>query len=311
LILYFLLLVYISSLIINFIITLIWYFPSIYQLYLFIFIEKEYDLRIRIYLLLISPIIIVLYIPFFIIYSIGYAIFFSLINPLIIIVKRPGYPLYSLSSTVALILLIYKYVCDYPNEENFTDFSVLERINELTLFTKQYWYFHSVKISEKIERHKLYVCEFMILKLIILLDFITIFFIIMMILPYIIILIIIYSLMFRLKLYSFTNGILASLLHRIIRRKIYYFMLLFLFILMLLAYFLLCIFSIFIILMIIGSIIFSIIYKAAELYKNNGFYDVIDLLWVIVIEPFIEIEDLIYMCCGIEMKYREDMLNIL
>src|SRR2546430_10338807 len=87
------------GLIINFIIALIWYLPSIYQLFSFIFTEKEYDLRIRIYLLLFSPIIIILYIPFFVIYSIGYGIFFSLINPLITIIQRTGYPLYSLSST--------------------------------------------------------------------------------------------------------------------------------------------------------------------------------------------------------------------
>ncbi|CAG8769949.1 19511_t:CDS:1, partial [Rhizophagus irregularis] len=59
------------------------------------------------------------------------------------------------------------------------------------------------------------------------------------------------------------------------------------------------------------SILFSIITKSIELYRRNGFYDVIDLIWVIVIEPFLEIEDIIYICCGVEIKYREDMLDIL
>src|SRR5436190_5105820 len=75
--------IYTLSLIINFVITLIWYLPSIYQLYSFIYTTKEYDLRIKIYLILSSPLIIALYIPLFIIYSVGCEIFFSLMNPLI------------------------------------------------------------------------------------------------------------------------------------------------------------------------------------------------------------------------------------
>src|SRR3954462_4268757 len=84
--------IYMLSLIINFIITLIWYFPSIYQLYSFIFTAKEYNLKIRIYLLLLSPIIIILYIPIIIICFIEYGIFLSLINPLMAIIQRPDYP---------------------------------------------------------------------------------------------------------------------------------------------------------------------------------------------------------------------------
>src|ERR1700742_1516331 len=94
--------VYVLSLIVNFILTLIWYFPSIYQLYSFIFTAKEYDLKIRIYLLLFSPIIIILYIPIIVIYFIGYGIFLSSVNPLIAIIQRPDYPLYSLSLTVSI-----------------------------------------------------------------------------------------------------------------------------------------------------------------------------------------------------------------
>lgn len=303
--------IYILSLIINLIITLVWYFPSIYQLYSFIFTEKEYDLRIRIYLFLLSPIIIILYIPFSIICSIGYCIFISLVNPLIIIIQRSEYPLYSLSLTAAIIRLIYKYTSDYSNEDNLTDSLVLERIREIMLFIKNYWYFNSVKISKRIKLHDSYICKFMIIKSIWILDLITIISIIILILPYIILLIITYSLMFRIKLYNFINGLLSSLLHKFTRRKLYYFMLLFLFILAILAYIFLCLFSISLVLLIITSILYSIITKSIELYIRNGFYDVIALIWVIVIEPFLEIEDIIYICCGVEIKYREDMLDIL
>jgi hypothetical protein len=108
---------YALGLAINFIITLIWYFPTIYQLYSFIFMAKEYYLRIRIYLLLFSPIVIISYIPYFLIYSIGYCIFISLINPLIAIIRRPEYPLYPLSSTAAIAHIIYNYECEYSIEE--------------------------------------------------------------------------------------------------------------------------------------------------------------------------------------------------
>src|SRR2546429_5605835 len=109
--------IFMLFLITNFITTLIWYFPSIYQLYSFIFTEKEIDLRIRIYLFLFSPLIIISYIPFCIIVFIGYGIFVTLINQLVIIFLRPEYPLYSLSSTAALIYFICRYCHDdYPIE---------------------------------------------------------------------------------------------------------------------------------------------------------------------------------------------------
>src|SRR5436305_6112409 len=54
--------------------TLFWFFPSIYQTYSYIFTTRKYDLRIKIYLFLLSPIIIICYIPIFILLSIGYSI---------------------------------------------------------------------------------------------------------------------------------------------------------------------------------------------------------------------------------------------
>src|SRR5438034_9666343 len=78
-----------SVLIPNLFVTLILYFPSIYQLYSFVFTAKECDLRIRIYLFLFSPVIIILYIPCCIITFIGFVIFITLINPIITITRRP------------------------------------------------------------------------------------------------------------------------------------------------------------------------------------------------------------------------------
>ena len=91
----------------NFIITLIWYLPSIYQLYFVT--EKEFDLRIRIYLFIFLSLIIVSYIQLCVIIFIGYGIFITLIYRLFIIFLRPEYPLYSLSLTAASICLIYQY----------------------------------------------------------------------------------------------------------------------------------------------------------------------------------------------------------
>src|SRR6266542_4492033 len=177
--------IYILSLILNIFITLIWHFPLIYQFYSFIFTAKEYNLRVRIYLLLFSPIIIILYIPLFIIYFIWYGIFFSLINPLITIIQRPEYPLYSLSFTAAIMHLIYKYILSgWPVEEILIDSLVFEKIKDVTHFTKQYWHFHSIKFSEKIKQPLPYVYKLISLFFYIL-DFSIIFLIfIMIIIPY-------------------------------------------------------------------------------------------------------------------------------
>src|SRR5688572_18433514 len=73
---------FVPCLIPNFISTLIWFIPSIYQLYSFIFTTKKYELRIRIYLFLISPIIVILYVPICILLYIGYSTFITLICPI-------------------------------------------------------------------------------------------------------------------------------------------------------------------------------------------------------------------------------------
>lgn len=297
---------YILSLIINFLIILIWYFPSLYQLYSFIFTTKEYDSKMRIYLLLISLIIIVLYIPFFTIYSIGYAIFFSLINPLITIIQRPGYPLYSLSPTAAIIHLIYKYIYNHSIEEFLLDFLLLEKIKEV----KQHCHFHPLKFPEIIKQFK---------SIFIILDFFIIFLIlIIIIIPDLIIsttiLVIFYSLMLSydlsLKLlinnYKFSSSYI----------KFWY--------LLLLIFVPFSYITLFIILLIVYNlygicwyfkVIARIFSKAIEIYyknDNNGFYDVIDFFWAIIIEPFLSNgnEVYIYVCFRINLNYSQDMLNV-
>ncbi len=90
----------------NFLITLFWFFPSIHQLYSLIFTKKECDLRIRIYLFSISPMIIILYVPICIGTYIGYSVLITLIFPLITVIRRPEYSFHSLSSAAALINFI-------------------------------------------------------------------------------------------------------------------------------------------------------------------------------------------------------------
>src|ERR1043165_5574849 len=89
----------------NLLITLIWFVPSIYRLYSLIFAKKEWDLRIRISLFFVSPVIIVSFIPICIGTCIGYSIRITLIFPLMTVIQRPEYPFHSLSSTAAFIHL--------------------------------------------------------------------------------------------------------------------------------------------------------------------------------------------------------------
>ena len=166
----------------NFIITLIWYLPSICQLYSFIITEKEFDLRIRIYLFIFSPLIIVSYIQLCVIIFIGYGIFITLIYRLFLIFLRPEYPLYSLSLTAASICLIYQYF--YNNSINPITINELlinsllyEIFEQISQFIKNCWNFNKIKFSkkiQKIQKYKLFIIEFIFLKLIIFIDSITI-----------------------------------------------------------------------------------------------------------------------------------------
>ena len=295
---------YILSLALNFFVTLIWYLPSIYQFYSFVFTTNEYDLRVRIYLLLFSPIIIILYIPFFITYSIGYGIFFSLVNPLITIIQRPEYPFYSLSLTAAIMHLIYKYILSgCPVEEILIDSLILEKIKDVTHFTKRYWHFHSIKFSEKIKHPKLYVCKLISLLISYILDFSIIFLIlIMIIVPYIIMFILIWSI-------CVSAHVTFTIIHDT-HNKFYYFILIitipFVF------------FCIFVIANLYGYYLgfkeilnIFYIYKIFKLYKNNnGFYDMMGLFWVFIIIPFLKFKDSIYVYFRINIRYNQELFNL-
>jgi hypothetical protein len=311
--------IYLLSLMINFIITLIWYFPSIYQFYSFIFTAKEYNLRIRIYLLILSPIIIILYIPMNVIYLIGYGIFLSLINPLMTIIQRPDYPLYTLSLTAAIAHLIYKYVIDYYNDEFLTDVLILEKI-KFIYFVKKWWNFNSVKFLEKIEQTKSYGNELIFFKLVNILDIIAFFFI--MIIPYIIRIIILILYVIILVLFaSFFNTIipLCFFLDKY-KYNLHHIKLFYLFLISLNVMFIPIIFPLTFIMFLPFYIVYfcfkmttKLVYKSIELYKkNDGFYNVIDFFWVITIYSFLDTDldrnYFIYVICRINVKYNESMV---
>src|ERR1044072_1881930 len=116
----------------NFLITLIWFFPSIFQLCSFILINKEWDLRIKIYLFLISPIIILLYLLIGIGTYVYYRILITLIFPLITIIQRPEYSLHSLSSIATLISLTR-----LASNESLPDSSWLKLFEEVGTFRSE------------------------------------------------------------------------------------------------------------------------------------------------------------------------------
>src|SRR5436190_14942934 len=139
--------IYILCLISNIITTLIWYFPSIYQLYSFIFTEKDFNLRLKIYLFVFSPVIIILYIPICVVIFIVYGIFVNFIYRLIIILLRPEYPIYSLSLTAELIHLIYQCnLEDDLDDELLDDSLILDVFKQSAQFMKNCWNFNSIKI---------------------------------------------------------------------------------------------------------------------------------------------------------------------
>src|ERR1051325_7129146 len=105
-IIYFLPILTLCCLIPNLLLT---YVSSILHIYSCIF-ENKYDLKIRIYLFLSFPIIIILYIAIFTSLFIGFSIFMTLIDPLITTMARPEYPFYSLSSTAAIIHSAYQLI---------------------------------------------------------------------------------------------------------------------------------------------------------------------------------------------------------
>jgi len=185
--------------------TFFWYLPSIYQFYSFIFTEKEYDLRIRIYSFLFSPLIIILYIPFCIMMLIGFNIFITLINPIIIVLQRSEYPFHSISLTAALLNHVHQYFGERSFNELLIDSPILGTLKVSIDFMKSYWHFNSLKVTERIRFHESSISEFIISKLINLSDILTISLIfISIIIPFIImivmILIVIYLLYYPINM---------------------------------------------------------------------------------------------------------------
>ncbi len=163
--------IFLSCLIPNFLITLIWFFPSIYQLYSFIFTIKECDIRIRIYLFFTSPIIILLYIPTCIVLYIGYIILITLICPFITIIQRPEYSFHSLSLVATALINLTQFTSD----EVLIDSLISKPFNEVRCFTRNCWNFHSINISEKFLQYKSWVNEFIFFRLINLFDLFKLF----------------------------------------------------------------------------------------------------------------------------------------
>src|ERR1051325_10983475 len=298
--------IYTLSLIINFILTLIWYLPSIYQLYSFIFTTKEYDLRIKIYLLLFfSPIIIALYIPLFIIHSVGYGIFFSLINPLITIVQRHEYPLSSLSLMAAIVQLSYKYIFSYSIEEILIDSLIIGRIKEVVHFTKHYWRFHFVKFPEKIKQ-----CKPLFFTSIFLLDWIIILSIFIVIIVPQIFTITFLGIIFLSPIIVVPFYLEWLLMENIDYQNGQYIKFIQSALLLIVSIIILIIISpliIFYLYLYFSSVVIRIFFRVIEFYEENddGFYNVMDFLLIIILIPLfiLKIDRLAYIFCGIYMKF--------
>ena len=87
---------------------------------------------------------IILYIPIFILLSIGHSIFITLIYPLVIIMKRPEYPFYSFSLTVATIYLVYQFIVIHDSIYQLKEPPILKPFNEVLNFTRTCWELGSI-----------------------------------------------------------------------------------------------------------------------------------------------------------------------
>jgi hypothetical protein len=283
----------------NFVITIIWYLPSIYQLYSYIFIKKKLNLRIRIYLFLFSPLIIIMYIPLCFIIFIGYSINIILIRRLMTVFLRPEYPIYSFSLTASLIYLIYQYYFD--NEDSsllLKDSIIIEIIITIIQFIKNCWNFNSIKISKKIQKYKINIFEIIFYKLIKFFDLVAIFlFLIIIIIFWIIfslIVLIIYC-CFSLPIRSFHDQLEEFLMeHEItIFLKILIFLIFFpIFYLIGVIYSFFMIIISFIFLWIIETII-EVTSTVIEIYNENGFNHVIDYFRIIIIKLILYVDNVI------------------
>ena len=248
---------------------------------------------------------------------------FLLINPLMVIKQRPEYPLYSLSLTAAMAHLIYKIICDYHAEGFLIDSLILEKIKEVIHFIKKYWNFNSIKFLEKINQSKSYICELIFFTLIHILDlFIIITIFLFIFIPYIICITIFALILAVFASYIGIKKFYESLLYKYKNnssyKKFFYFILLLLFILLI---------PYIISLRFIGAlsncliyyyfrmIIMGLIYKTIVLYKqNNGFCNVMNFFWIIIIYPLllgrnVDSNYFIYVCFKINIRYKQDMIH--
>ncbi len=308
----------------NLIFTLIWYFPSMYQLYSFIFTSKEYELRERIYLFLVSPIIVFLYIPSCIILFIEYSIFVTLISPLVTMMKRPEYPPHSLSSIALLVYSTYQHICDNDDEEFFMDIQIFKPFHEVIHFTRNWLHFNSNEISKKILQCKFYINEMKFYKFLTILDSFTLFLIfIFIMIPYLIIMNVILNLL--LLLFSPFEIIYENHQERTSKlsstNKFYYYKLMFYILLYSLHWMILFIIHAVCNFMNgIFWIIFVMIYmvsKTFEIYKISGFYNVVCFFKRIIVKLLliitdlhlnINLDELLYVCLGIDViEYRKNL----
>jgi hypothetical protein len=240
-------------------------------------------------------------------------------------IQRPGYPLYSLSLTAAIVYLIYQYKCDYYVDGYLIDTLILEKIKEILHFVKKCWNFNSAKFLKKIEQTKSYNCElifFTLIHVIHVLDLSiisSIFFVINI--PYIIYLAIIVlyisivaslintidilSLLYNFLYCSIWPDLSALLFYIILFPTIF----LLLFIILIPPYTFYCYFE----------TIRGFVCKIIELYKkDDGFCNVMNFFWVLIIFPFLYLIDnsyFIYVVCRINLRYerclKEEIREIL
>jgi hypothetical protein len=310
----------------NLFISLIWYLPSIYQLYSFIFTTKEFDLRIRTYLFILSPIIIILYIPCCIITFISFIIFITLINPIMVIARRPEYPFYLLSSTAAIVRLIYQLFFEHSDDYGlFIDSLIFKPINESIEFSKECWKFHSSKLPDKSSLNPgVLLILLMLILLIFLFDLITIFIAyILIILFYLTIVVSIFiTVKYFVTLFDITAEISKKSIENITRKhKIWISIIVLIFILPLSFVVSVAMFPIIFIFYFIFYVLINILILACLLmYKMTycSYYDIMSFFWAIIIKPFLTsdfsisagMELFFYNVCGISnIAYNKELVK--
>lgn len=309
----------------NLFISLIWYLPSIYQLYSFIFTTKEEKFRIRIYLFILSPIIIILYIPCCIITFIAYIIFITIINPIVTIARRPEYPFYLISSTAAIARLIYQQFCEHSDDKNLLiDSLIFKPINDSIEFSKECWNFHSSKFPEKKVNIGVIIMSLIILLLVFLFDLITIFIAyILVVLFYLTMVVSIFIIVkYFVTLFDISIEISKKSIENILKNhKRWISIIVLIFILPLSFIVSIGMFPIIFLFYIIFYVLINIIILTFKVMYKMGhtsyYYDIMSFFWAIIIKPFLtsdfnmsaEMELFIYNIFGINITYSKELVK--